>query len=419
MRFTFRKGLKTNTECLRGPVGEPSVQTVAFLGADYPGVVFDLKVAEGDPIVAGQILCVDRRRTEVAFVASAAGRVRRIRLGARRRLESIEIACEGEAYRTFDAGPAAQGSDSLRGLLLQSGAWAGFRTRPFGHVPDPSGRPHAIFVTATDTNPLAPDPVAVLAPQRELFQRGAEALLHLTDGPVYICQPDSAPLVPAQDRMRVVTFSGPHPSGLPGTHIHHVIPASRQRSVWQIGYQDVAAIGHLLNTGRIMARRVLSVGGAGLADSALVCAPLGAKLSDLVHGRGNADAAQLLSGSILSGQRVEYLRRHDLQVTVTRRDPPERLARTFWQRQLDRIRTPQTGATLPLEGFERVFPLDLLPVPILRALAVGDVETAERLGCLELLEDDLALLSHLCPSGSDYGMLLRRTLDILAQEQAA
>ena len=86
MRFTFRKGLKTNTDRLRGPVGEPSVQTVAFLGADYPGVVFDLKVAEGDPIVAGQILCFDRRRTEVAFVASAAGLVPRIRLAALRRL---------------------------------------------------------------------------------------------------------------------------------------------------------------------------------------------------------------------------------------------------------------------------------------------------------------------------------------------
>ncbi|MBK6468891.1 MAG: hypothetical protein IPF96_20200 [Rhodobacter sp.] len=111
--------------------------------------------------------------------------------------------------------------------------------------------------------------------------------MYLTDGPVYICQPDSASLVPGagSDAGRDIFRAA---SGLPGTHIHHVIPASRQRSVWQIGYQDVAAIGHLLETGRIKAGRILSVGGAGLADSALVCAPLGAKLSDLVHGRGNA-----------------------------------------------------------------------------------------------------------------------------------
>jgi Na+-transporting NADH:ubiquinone oxidoreductase subunit A len=419
VQFTLRKGLKTRTGSLRGPVAEPSVRTVGFLGADYPGVVFDLKVAEGDPIIAGQTLCVDRHRAEIAFVASAAGRVHRIRLGARRRLEAIEIACEGRDYRTFDAGSAAQGGDPLRALLLQSGAWASFRTRPFGHVPDPFARPHAIFVTATDSNSLAADPAAVLAPQLEMFRRGAETLLHLTEGPVYICQSDSGPLVVARDRMRVATFSGPHPSGLPGTQIHHILPVSRQRTVWQIGYQDVAAIGHLLETGRVMARRILSVGGAGLSDQALLKAPLGAKLADLVDDRGSFDATQLMSGPALSGQRTEYLRRHDLQVTVTAPDRPEILARTFWQRQLDRIRTPTTGATLPLEGFERAFPFDLLPVPLLRALAVGDVETAERLGCLELLEDDLAVLSHLCPSGSDYGMLLRRTLDILAEERAA
>jgi len=333
-------------------------------------------------------------------------------------LEVLELTCQGEANRAFDVCTAAQGDVALRKLLLQSGGWASFRTRPFGHVPDPTSRPQAIFVTATDTNPLAPDPMAVLAPTIEMFQRGTEALLHLTDGPVYICQPDDAPLVSAVDRMRFVSFSGPHPAGLPGTHIHHIMPASRQRLVWQIGYQDVIAIGHLLETGRIMARRIVSVGGTALANPALVEVPLGARLSDIAQDLTQTNASQLLSGSILSGYRSEYLRRFDLQMTVTGSRRDGRI-RPFWRRLLDRLPSAPTGATLPLEGLERAFPFDLLPVPMMRALAVGDVETAERLGCLELLEDDLMLLSHLCPSGSDYGALLRRTLDILAEEQAA
>jgi len=416
VQFTFRKGLKTDSKCIRGPAAVASVKTVGFLGTDFPRVRFDLKVAEGDHVASGQTLCIDRHRPDIAFVASAPGRVSRIRLGPRRKLDALEIACEGKSERAFDVGPNDLSGATLRELLLKSGAWTSFRTRPFGDIPDPKSCPHAIFVTVTDTNPLAPDPLAVLAPQIDVFQRGARALLYLTEGPVYICQPDSEPLIFGGDRIQIVKFAGPHPAGLPGTQIHHVMPTSKQRSVWQIGYQDVAAIGHLWDTGQIMSRRIVSVGGATISNPVLIDAPLGARLSDLVQSFRTTDTTRLLSGSVLSGQRSAFLRRHDLQVTVTE---PEDFAQSFWQRLLDRNQTTPTGATLPLERFERAFPFDLLPVPIMRALAVGDVETAERLGCLELLEDDMALLSHLCPSGSDYGMLLRRTLDVLAEEQAA
>lgn len=419
MHFTFRKGLGSKGSCIKGPVTVPPVKAVAVLGRDYPGVLFDLKVAEGDQVAIGQSLCVDRHRPDVAFVASAAGTVRHIQLGPRRRLEALEIDCEGQEERGFDIGPIHQDDAKLRDLLLKSGAWASFRTRPFGLIPNPWAIPSAIFVTATDTNPLAPDPVTILAQQIELFQHGAKALLRLTDGPVFICQPVGPPLIAAVDRIRTVTFSGPHPAGLSGTHIHHVMPASVDRTVWQIGYQDVAAIGYLLEKGRIMSGRIVSAGGGAMTNASLVEAPLGARLSDLLQGQHLTGAKHLLSGSILSGQRSAYLGRHDLQMTVMGPDRRKDVPQTFWHRALDRIQAAPTGATLPLERFERVFPFDLLPAPILRALAVGDVETAARLGCLELLEDDMAVLSHLCPSGSDYGMLLRRTLDVLAQEQAA
>mgnify|MGYP001815521113 FL=1 len=424
VQFNFRKGL--NIYLGAGPDGgiaeSQPVSTIGLMGRDYPGVTFDLRVAEDDLVSTGQTLCVDRHHPDICFVASAPGRVSRIKQGARRSLETLEIAVEGDAELQFDVDRAQSDDAALRQLLLKSGAWTGFRTRPFGSAPDPGSNPAAIFVTATDTNPLAADPVAILALQIAQFQRGAEALMRLTDGPVFICQPHGPPLVKAHDMLRIASFGGPHPSGLAGTHIHHLLPVSRQRSVWQIGYQDVTAIGHLLETGRIMASRMVSLAGSGVSRLALVTAPLGANLADLVKDRAQAHTQEhalvLLSGSILSGHEAVLLGRHDLQVTAIDSEACAYPTRPFWHRMMDMLPASQNGAMLPLEAFERALPLDLLPVPLMRALAVGDVETAERLGCLELLEDDLALLSWLCPSGSDYGALLRRALNTLAKEGA-
>lgn len=405
-----------------GPGGKllepPVISKVALLGHDFPGIVFDLRVSEGDRVSTGQVLCVDRHRPEICFVASAAGQVTRITLGPRRRLETLVISVDGDAERQFYPEPARGGSNALKRLLLDSGTWVGFRGRPFGLIPNPDNRPAAIFVTATDTNPLAADPAVLLGPQMEIFQRGTEALTRLTEGPVFICQAPGRPLAQEQDRLKIATFSGPHPSGLAGTHIHQLMPVSGKRSVWQIGYQDVAAIGHLLTTGRIMASRKLSLAGSGLANPAILAAPLGANLVDLTRDKMHSDSIRFISGSVLSGREATFLGRYDLQVTVISRDMPANPSRPFWHKLLDLLPASSAGVTLPLEAFERAFPLDLLPVPLMRALAVGDVDTAVRLGCLELLEEDLALLSWLCPSRADYGALLRRVLNTLSEENS-
>jgi len=413
VRFRLCRGMAFGVlnMAVAGPVGAGAVHCVALVGRDYPGVVFDLAVGEGDRVDAGQVLACDRHRPEIVFVAPVAGRVSRIGLGARRRLEALEIEVGGDGALAFDVSDALGDGAALRRVLLASGVWAGFRTRPFGHVPGAQDQPAAIFVNAMESEPCAPDTLAVLAPQIEDFRRGAEALRHLTSGPVIICQAEGEALLAAGERLEISMFCGLHPVGLAGTHMHHVMPVSRQRVVWQINAQDVAAIGHLLATGRIMGQRVISVAGSGVDQPGLMQVPLGARLADLAQ-----DAGQWLSGSVLSGQRADYLGRYDVQASLGGLYPS--MDRPFWHRLLDHLPAAPIGATLPNEEFERVWPFDILPVPLMRALAVGDVETAERLGCLELLEEDMALLSHLCPSGNDYGALLRHTLDILAQEGA-
>jgi Na+-transporting NADH:ubiquinone oxidoreductase subunit A len=248
--------------------------------------------------------------------------------------------------------------------------------------------------------------------------------------------------VPAPEAPHIITaeFDGPHPAGLPGTHIHMLCPAGAHRSVWHVGYQDVIAIGSLFTTGRLPTERIVSLGGPMLKDPRLVRTRPGASLSDLLQGELRSGESRVVSGSLLGGSEVTdwgaYLGRYDNQVTVL----PEGREREFlgWiapgskkysitnaylsalRRKLPfRFTTNQNGsarAMIPIGSYERVMPLDILPTQLLRALLVGDAESAMELGCMELAEEDLALCTFVCPSKYNYGPLLRTLLDQIEKE---
>ncbi|MEX0957172.1 MAG: NADH:ubiquinone reductase (Na(+)-transporting) subunit A [Rhizobiaceae bacterium] len=417
MKFTFRKGL----DIAIGGAPEQrlrdgqSAASVAILGEDYPGIRPDYRVAEGERVRAGQVLFVDRKRPQICFTAPAAGVVERIDIGPRRTIGSLVIRIEGDDFETL--GPASGATDrhALRDLLQRSGLWTSFRTRPFGRVPDPVAVPAAIFVTALETDPLTGDAAVILEPHLPQFRRAVEALTLLTDGSVFVCQSPGIALASESQAVRTATFAGPHPAGLPGTHIHHLMPASARRTVWHVGYQDVAAIGHLLETGRLWTERTVALAGPGVRQPGLVRTRMGASLEELVAAETLDGAVRPVSGSVLSGREAAYLGRYHTQVTVLPRGRPvmprSTLGAVFgWMPRAD------TGPTIPIESLDEVMPLDILPVPLMRALSIGDVETAERLGCLELVEEDVTLLSHLCPGQADYGALLRQALDELETE---
>lgn len=390
------------------------VRTVAVSGHDFPGVRPDFRVAVGDRVRAGQTLFIDRRRPDIAFTAPVAGVVTAIDRGRRRSLDALVIRMDGDEAEVFST-PAAGEPEGIRALLLKSGLWPSFLSRPFGRIPDPDAAPDAIFVAATDTNPLAADPRVAIGLHGESFRKGVEALLALTEGRVFVCHaPGPPPYDGGAARVRPVAVSGPHPAGLPGTHIHRLAPAGEGRTVWQIGCQDVIAIGHLLATGTLLPERVVAIAGSGVRDPALALLPQGASLDEALDGELAPGPARVISGSVLSGREAGYLGRYHNQVTVIAEDG---VKGTGLLGRLVAVLAGAPGdAIVPQERFEAVMPLDILPVPLLRALAVGDVETAKDLGCLELLEEDMALLSHVCASGTDYGALLRDALDQLAED---
>ncbi|XZE52153.1 Na(+)-translocating NADH-quinone reductase subunit A [Planctomycetaceae bacterium SH139] len=415
------------------------VSRVGLVGDDYVGMKPAMMVAEGDSVKLGQPLFEDRKTPGVMFTSPAAGRVVGVNRGAKRKFESLVIEIEGEEAVDFGTisqdSLAAHDRQQLVDLLARSGLWSSLRTRPYGKVPALDSQPAAIFVQAMDTNPLAGDPLLALPGRESYWVRGLTALSRLTAGTVYVCKSPSASL-PGEgiSGVRLESFGGPHPAGLPGTHIHFLEPVSPKKTVWYLGFQDVLAIGGLTETGRVDPRRLVALGGPRVSNPRILETRLGADLGQLTEGELVGDNNRVISGSVLGGRKVvepmNFLGRYASQVSVL----AEGNQREFlgWQRpgmnkfsttrvfasalvknRLFDMTTSTEGserAMVPLGTYERVMPLDILPTQLLRALIVRDTESAQQLGVLELEEEDLALCTFVCPGKYEYGSILRDNL---------
>ncbi|WP_373699570.1 Na(+)-translocating NADH-quinone reductase subunit A [Neisseria dentiae] len=422
-----------------------SVSEVAVLGEEYVGMRPSMKVQEGDKVQKGQVLFEDKKNPGVVFTAPASGRVAAIHRGEKRVLQSVVIAVEGNERITFERyAPEALNrlsAEEIRRNLLASGLWTAFRTRPFSKVPAADAEPAAIFVNAMDTNPLAADPQVVVRERADDFARGLLVLSRLTANKIHVCKAAGADIPVADGQNTAVhEFSGPHPAGLSGTHIHFIEPVGANKTVWTVNYQDVIAIGHLFATGELDVSRVVSLAGPQVKQPRLLRTVLGAKISELTAGGLKDGENRVISGSVLNGAVAagphDYLGRYHNQISVIAEGRAKELfgwvlpsadkytvTRTtlghFLKSKLFNFTSAVNGgerAMVPIGTYERVMPLDILPTLLLRDLIVGDTDSAEALGCLELDEEDLALCSFVCPGKYEYGALLRNVLDKIEKE---
>lgn len=417
----------------------PAMRSVALIGPDYHGLKPTMAVKEGDRVKKGQLLFTDKKTQGVRYTAPAAGKIASVNRGARRVFESVVIDLEGGDSITF----ASYTTNELKQLnreqvvsnLVDSGLWTAFRTRPFSKVPAPSTTPASIFVTAMDTNPLAADPAVIIDKHAESFSLGIALLSKLTEGKVFVCKAADADFeLPTDANIHVESFSGVHPAGNVGTHIHFLDPVSMNKTVWTINYQDVIAIAKLFTTGELFTDRYVAVAGPQVKQPRIVKTQLGANLETLVANNVTETRNRLISGSVFGGRLANnafaYLGRYHTQVSVIQEGDDRPVLHylrpgfnyfstmgiyisNFFKDKKFAFTSTTNGserAMVPVGTYENIMPLDILPTQLLRALIVGDTEMAQKLGCLELDEDDLALCTYVCPGKYEYGPILRDNL---------
>lgn len=419
MRVNIKSGLDLKVGLSpAGAMDTKSSSSAAILGRDFPGVKFEVLVDKGTHVVAGEPILRDRHCTDIVFVAPLSGTVAAVNRGAKRALLSMQVVADGGEGASEFSIPTVLDKDATRRLMLVSGLWTTLRKRPFGHIPDPDAEPNALLVTAIDTEPLAPDPALVIAAHADQFTSGLSALTAICDAPIYLCKASATEIPMGEsDRVQAAEFSGPHPAGLPGTHIFSLCPIGFNGSeVWHIGYQDVIALGYLVITGKTWLQRVVTLAGPAVRHPRLLTVPLAAAVDELVAGELEDGPVRVISGSALSGHTARgaeaFLGQRHNQVTVLSEAPTEKPRRNGFDTWLG----GQPGPLVPIADLDRLAPPGILPVPLMRALLVGDVERARDLGALELVEEDLALITYSCPSKNDYGKLLREVLNQLDKE---
>jgi len=419
-------------------IEDKAARHAALVGADYVGMKPSLAVREGDVVEKGQLLFECKKTPGVRYTAPAAGRVAAVARGDKRAFLHLEIALEGDGQLAF-ARPAMDAA-AVRAALLESGLWTALRSRPFGRVADPATSCDALFVNAMDTHPLAPSIPAIVSGREAELEAGLTALATLAPDRLYLVS--AAPLPHGQAKVRAEHFEGPHPAGNVGLHIHTLAPASRGRRVWHLGVQDAIAVGHLVLHGALDTRRVVALGGPAVRSPRLLRTTLGAKLSELLDGELQGEASEarseppvrselrIVSGSVLDGRAGEFLGRYHQAIAAL----PEGRERHFlgWvmpgadrfsalgaylgaflpKRPLPFTTTTNGShrAVLPLGSYEQVTPYEIQATMLCRALLSRDLELAESLGALELIEEDVGLLSYVCPGKNDYGTALRAVL---------
>lgn len=417
--------------------GNP-IRRVAILGDDYTGMLPTMLVKPDDRVITGQQVFTDKKNPGVIFTSPGCGKVVAVNRGEKRKFESLVIELDGDEAVTF-TDPADRPEQleppAIRELLVHSGMWTAFRTRPFGKTPNIASDPSALFITAMDTKPLAARPPVIVREYEAEYRLGLKILRRLLAVPIHYCT-GKENLEPFEevDGIEYWCFRGPHPAGLPSTHIHFIDPVNENKTAWHIGYQDVIGIGHLFLTGRLMTERIVSLAGAGVIQPALVKTRTGASLLDLCRREISLDELRVISGSVLSGRESKgnstFLGRFHDQVSVIENSSGRSFmnwlmpgkdrfsivpsfASSFYKNKTFPMNTAVWGgqrAIFPLATYDMVMPLDIVAMSLLKSISVGDTDKSKALGCLELIEEDLSLCSFVCPGKNEFGPILREVL---------
>jgi len=413
---------------------------------DFPGLTPKLNVKEGSQVLAGAILFHDKLRPEIRFTSPVSGKVVAIERGDRRKI--LEVVIEKEGNGSIDFGKcnlSELSGERVKESLLTSGLWPSIRQRPYHIVANPHDIPKSVFITGFDSSPLAPDYDFILENSNISYYRtGLFALTKLANGKINLVLKDKSGAgrffsdIPG---VEIHYFSGPHPSGNPGIHIHHIDPVNKGEVVWFTNLQDVSIIGRLLEEGIYNPEKIVALTGSEVVNARYYRMLSGGSIASLTSGNVKPGSLRYISGNVLTGTKIKsdgYLGYYDSQVTVIPEgnyheffgwaSPGVRkfsFHRTFLSSlfpakdyQLDTNLHGGERAFVVTGQYEKVLPMDIYPMQLLKAILAGDIDMMENLGIYEVAEEDLALCEYICPSKIEIQSIVRKGIDLMIKEMS-
>lgn len=412
---------------------------------DFIGLTPKLLVKVGDNLLAGTPIFYNKNNEAIKICSPVSGEVVEILRGEKRVILEIKILADRQIkYAPF----LKSNLNDLRReevveKILSCGAWPFIRQRPYGVIANPSESPKSIFISAFDSNPMAPDNDFIMSGKEVDFQTGLDALKKLTDGKIHLnvqLKPTAASVFSNAKNVQINKISGPHPAGNIGIQIHHIDPVNKGETVWYINPQDVLIIGKLFNEGIFDATRTIALTGSQVNNPKYYKTIVGCSIKNILADSGlKKKENRIISGNILSGHKIPtdgYLGFYDSQITVI----PEghefefmgwlvpgfnkfSMSRTFFSwltpdKKYD-LNTNMHGEERPfvMTGqYEKVFPMDIYPVHLLKSILIEDIDMMEKLGIYEVIEEDFALCEFVCTSKIKSQEIIRNGLDIVRRE---
>lgn len=446
--ITIKQGLDIN---LLGDaekvITEVDAGMYAIKPIDFIGVFPKVVVQEGDKVKAGSQLCFDKYRDNIWFTSPVSGTVKEVRRGAKRVL--LEIIIEPDAQQQYeDFGKAAPNNldrDQVLDKMLKSGVWPVIRQRPYTVIANPDDNPKAIFVSAFDTSPLAPDYNFIVEGQAEAFQTGLDALKKLTTGKIHLNlkgNGDNSSVFTNAKNVQINYFNGPHPAGNVGTQINKLDPVNKGEVVWHLRPQEVITIGRLFLEGRYNSERIIALAGSEVVKPMYIKTRIGASIKEIIKDNLKDGKLRFISGNPLTGKKIDkngFISFYDSQLTVL----PEgdyyemfgwvlpgfgkfSFSRTFfsWLHPKDKKYRMDTNfhggprAFVITGEMEKVFPFDIYPMQLLKAIMIEDIDAMENLGIYEVDEEDFALIEFIDTSKTEAQYIVRKGLDIMRKEMS-
>jgi Na+-transporting NADH:ubiquinone oxidoreductase subunit A len=444
----LKRGLDIRISGTADKILVPDVQSTLYgvKPVDFPGLTPKLDVKQGDKVLAGSPLFHDKLHPEIKFVSPVSGNVLLVTRGDRRKLLEIVVERKGDGFTSFGKGdPSVMPREKIQSLLLDSGLWPAVRQRPYHIIARPTDVPKSIFISGFDSSPLGPDYNFITDNSSSgFFRSGINALRRLTDGKINLVlngREDASVTLKNITGVDISYFSGPHPAGNVGVHIHHLDPINKGDIVWVVNLQDVLAIGRLFEEGIYLHERIVALTGSEVIKPQYYRVRSGASIAGMVKDNIKPGNLRFISGNVLTGARIEpdgHIGYYDSQVTII----PEgnyyeffgwikpginkfSFSRTFLSSLIPRksynldTNIHGGGRAFVMTGqYEKVVPMDIYPMQLLKAILAEDIDLMENLGIYEIAEEDFALCEFICPSKIEIQSIVRKGLDLMVKEMS-